>query len=353
MSYTDSLKKNMDLYNEKLEEYQKIVESEKYAEIQRTMPFDFVMALNLCNLLEFFNDDKESRMDFKSAQDASAIYNRIIGFRNEYEELLENADFVVSAKVDADEINALVDENIYLPGSLKIQADSFLNTLAKECIKEIPKYKSLLSKKFRNRFTESCIESLPAEELDKLVMNHLIKTEHLDMISPIGTKEYEDHLSHLCHVLNHNEIIVASYKQTLKGTSFDNEDGTKRQDILKELEEAIKQNGAKAAKLTAEQYLYVPEVGKEEPAIRISWNGKTIGNIAKDVVFDILNKYKNPEFKVELKEITGGNHTCEPLNSAKPAQNIYYGCNVDLKVYSISPHRDMENNIPEQKENEK
>ena len=170
------------------------------------------------------------------------------------------------------------------------------------------------------------------------------------MISPIGTKEYEEHLSHLCHVLNHNEIIVASYKQTLKGTSFGNEDGTKRQDILKEMEDAVKQN--KTVKLTAEQYTYVPEVGKEEPAIRISWNGKTIGNIAKDVVFDILNKYQNPEFKVELKEITGGNHSTEFSNSSKPAQNIYYGCNVDLKVYSMVMQKAVQT-VSENKEIEK
>lgn len=351
MSYSVNLKKSMDEYQKLLNEYKEIVESERYAEIVRVMPFEFVSGLNICNLLTSFNnDDIHSRMQFQSAQDATAIYTRIIDFRNKDKELLESADFIMQAKLKADEINELVTENYYLPSHLKIKSDTYVESLAKECLEQIPHYQGLMTKKFRNRFTESCIESLPNEELDKLVMNHLIKTEHLDMISPIGTKEYEDHLSHLCHVLNHNEIIVASYKQTLKGTSFDNEDGTKRQDILKDLEEAVKQN--KSIKLAAEQYLYVPEVGKEEPAIRISWNGKTIGNIAKDVVFDILSKYKNPEFKVDLKEITGGNHTVESLNSAKPAQNIYYGCNVDLKVYSMVPQK-TDQNIVENKEFEK
>lgn len=325
MSYNNNLKKNMDEYTDLLNSYHEIVESPKYAEIQRTMPFDFVMALNICNLLKFFNDDNGSRMIFESAQDASAIYNRIVEFRNSYEELLENADYVAEAQSYADQVNKIVDENIYLPSNLKIQADNFLNTLAKECIREVPEYKNMLTKKFRTRFTESCIESLPQEELDKLVMNRVIRSQNLDMISPTGTEEYEKKLSHLCGVLNHPEIVIASYKQTLKGTSFENEDGKSRQEILKSIAEAA--NAGEKIALEAEQYMYKPEIGQEELAIRVMYKGQDIGYISKDVVKDIFEKYPMPKFKAELKEITGGD-------------KVLYGCNIDLHIYSIAPHKD-------------
>lgn len=320
MSYNNNLKKNMDEYSEILSTYQEIVESNKYAEIQRTMPFNFVMALNICDLLKFFNDDNDSRMTFQSAQDASAIYNRIVEFRNQYEELLENADYVAEAQGYADQINKIVDDNIYLPSNLKVQSDNFLNTLAKECIREVPEYKNMLTKKFRARFTESCIESLPEEELNKLVMNHIIRSQNLDMISPTGTEDYEKKLSHLCKVLNHPEIVIASYKQTLKGTSFEN-----RQDLLKEILEAA--NAGEKIALEAEQYMYKPEIGQEELAIRVMYKGQDIGFISKDVVKDIFNKYPMPKFKAELKEITGGD-------------KVMYGCNIDLQIYSIAPQKD-------------
>ena len=334
MSYSNNLKKSMEEYQNLLTEYKEMTESEQYAEIVRTMPFEFVNGLNICNLLTSFNNDSNTaKMNFQSAQDAEAIYNRIIDFRNKYQELLENADFVIEAKSKADAVNDLVANNLYLPTSLKIRSDTFIESLAKECIEQIPHYPELLTKKFRNRFTESCIECLSNEELDKLVMNHIIKSNNLDMIAPVGSKQYEEHLSHLCHILHHDEIVMASYKQSLKGTSFENEDGTKRQEILTRLDAIVKEG--KTPILEAEQYIFHPEVGKDEPAIRILWNNDVIGYIAKDVVLDILGKYKNPGFKVELKEITGGNGI-----DHRDKQNILYGCNVDLKVFSLVPQKE-------------
>lgn len=327
MSYTFNLKKSLDAYNDLFSNYSDYAESTRYAEISRTMPYEFVSGLNICRILESFNNDEiSSKMAFTSAQDATAIYNRIMNFNNKYKDLLESADFVIETKTRADAVNALVSESLYLPTTMKIKADGFLESIARECLEKIPKYPDYLTKKFRNRFTESCIESLPNEELDKLIMNKLIKSSNLDMISPIGSKEYEAHLAHVCNVLQHNEIAVASYKQSIKGTTFDNEDGTNRQSILKEIEELVSQG--KTVFLTAEQFSYKPEIGNEEPAIKVLWNGKIIGYIAKDVVFDVLNRFENPKFKIELKEITGG-------------EKVKYGCNVDLKVYSMAPMKEL------------
>ena len=149
----------------------------------------------------------------------------------------------------------------------------------------------------------------------------IIKANNLDMISPTGSEVYEQRLRHVCDLLGRESIAIAEYNHKLRGVSFDNEDGENRQEILKCMSEAV-ERGEKI-ELTAEQYTYVPDVGESEPAIRILWNGKTIGNVSRGVVKDILEKTDSAiSIMADFVAITGGG-------------SVSYGCDVNIDVYAI------------------
>ena len=321
MSYLENLKTVMDEYEGKVEKYNEMINSDWFNEIKATAAFEYILGLHVCELLEYFNNDDSAKMKFSSAQDAAATYSRIVEFRKKKENVLDSADKVMTAKKMADEINDLVASNPYLPSTLCIEYDKNLGSLAEKCIQKLPKYDALLSKKFRNKFTEFCIESLPNEELDQLVAAKIIKANNLDMISPTGSEVYEQRLRHVCDLLGRESIAIAEYNHKLRGVSFDNEDGENRQEILKCMSEAV-ERGEKI-ELTAEQYTYVPDVGESEPAIRILWNGKTIGNVSRGVVKDILEKTDSAiSIMADFVAITGGG-------------SVSYGCDVNIDVYAI------------------
>lgn len=321
MSYVENLKTVMDKYESKICVYNDMIDSDWYNTIKATAAFEFILGLHICELLECYNNNDAVKMKFTSAQDAAATYLRIVEFRKKKNDVLDSADKVMQVKNLADEVNELVASNPYLPRTLCIDYDRNLGDLAERCIETLPKYDALLSKKFRNRFTEFCIESLPNEELDQLVAAKVIQAKNLDMISPTGSDVYEQRLRHVCALLGRESIAIAEYNHKLKGVSFANEDGTNRQDILKEIDEAVKRG--EKIELTAEQYTYVPDVGDSEPAIKVLWKDKTIGNISRSVVKDILDKTDSPiSIVVDFESLTGGG-------------SVTYGCDVNVEVYAI------------------
>ena len=328
MSYSESLHSCMNEYEQKVESYNAIVNSDRYNELRATAAFEFILGLHICELLDCFNNNNSAKMKYSSAQDAAAIYSRIVEFRNKKDEILDAADEVMKVKTLADEINELVSTNAYLPKTLLIEYDKNLCDLAEECLKHVPDYDKLLSKKFRNKFTESCIESLPNEELDQLVATKYIQAKNLDMISPTGSITYEKRLRHVCTLLGRESIVIAEYDHKLRGVSFDNEDGVNRQEILAKMHEAV--TNGENIKLEVERYEYTPEGSPSEPAIRVLWNGQAIGNLSRTVVQDILGKTDAPiTVTANFVQLTGGG-------------SVSYGCNVNVNVYAIVKESEIE-----------
>lgn len=320
-TYQKQFQNSMETYQKMVEDYEELTNSSRYFEILSTMPFEFLNASHLCEQLALYEKlEQKPRMYFNSLDEAKVLYKNLIGFPAKSEKLLEDASFVVEIGSRAEEINRYVENNPYLSKELAISPNNEVVDIAKRCLSEIPSYPKMLTKKFRWNYIESVIYSLDKGSLDWLAKSKVIKAEDIDHISLIGESDaYHEKVQFLCDILNHPQPVVASYQLKLKGVTFPNEDGSSRQKNLEELRKHSLES-SEVVQLAAESYEYQPEIGSPEPAIRISWNGKCIGNIAKSVAEEISEKFNNPQCTATLDHFSGG------------SDGMNLGCVINLNI---------------------
>lgn len=323
MSYNENLKNRLGECEALIQKYEDGLSSERYVNAVANAPFEFISAINVCEMLDAYNDKENgTKMRYESADDAAMIYNKIVGFKQKKDIVLDNADAIVEVGKIADEINEMVSSDAYLPDSLKVAKDDVVFDFAERVISMASEYTKNLSKEFRDNFTESCLKSLPKSELDKLVSSKVIREIHLDNIPVTGSKAYEDNYRHLCvDIFNKTEVSIGKYEQKLVGVTFENPDGVKRQDLLKEIQTKIKNN--EPVVVTATLGKYKPELGPEEPSVEIKWDNKTIGFLNKESARQIEEKSNKPiVLEASVKEVTGGD-------------KAIYGCNILVDVKAM------------------
>lgn len=325
MSYQTQYENSLNIYHDKLAEYQSLTENQKYGEIVDSMSYDFLEATQFCDKLALFakmgKTSTKARMTFTSAEDAIIFYQKLISFKNKMNELLENASCIVEVFQKAEEINFYVENNPYLGNDLKIPVDNTISEIAEKCLREIPEYPKYMTKEFRWHFIESTIFSLPIAEIDKLVQVKVIKGSDIDHISLTEKKnDYEAKITHLCAVTGHTQPVVASYDLKLKGVTFPNADGSSRQEHLKALKEYVDTHPEEVIPLTTESYTYQPEMGEAEPAVRIFWGTREIGNIPRIAAEELQKKFDHPQCKAVLKNVTA------------PSDKLNAGCTIVLSV---------------------
>lgn len=319
MSYSENLRSALDEYELLLKQFENKISSDRYATAVAAAPFEFISAIHICELLEAFNSDTVSVMRFDSAKDAESTYLKLRNFKDKKDEVLEMADTIAEVGRDADKINDLVSENFYLSDSLKVVKDETNCFFAERAIKLASRYDELISRKFRDRFTESCIESLSTNDLDELVRNNIIRNQHMDSIAKTGTKEYKERYRHLCvDVFGREDVSLGTYEQSLKGVTFQNDDGVSRQEILKALDEKIK--AGENIEIVASIETYTPELGEPEPSVRITHEGITVGFLPKESARQISEMSDKPiRLEAEIEKIAGGG-------------DVPYGCVVVVDV---------------------
>lgn len=132
----------------------------------------------------------------------------------------------------------------------------------------------------------------------------------------------------------------------LKGVTFPNADGSSRQEHLKALKEYVDEHPDEVIPLTTESYTYQPEIGDAEPAVRIFWGTREIGNIPRVAAEELQEKYNHPQCTAVLKSVTA-------------PDNLNAGCTITLNVIApqlLHPEQEIPKQVsdtaPEQSENE-
>ena len=99
---------------------------------------------------------------------------------------------------------------------------------------------------------------------------------------------------------------IKTIRTKVTGVSFENEDGSSRQDILSTM--------SGGERLTIEKYTF-----KGKPAAYVKYNGKTIGNLAADLAQDIERQHPNATITARALDITGGGERT-------------IGCNIEIEI---------------------
>lgn len=318
--YELSLKHNLDAYESLKAQYDEMTGKEEFDYIVTTLPFRFLKARYILETLALYAELK-AQITVKTGEEAVTQYFDIIGFKHEKDELLDHAAYMQEVISLKNQINALVKGNPYLTEGMTLPDFGRLEVIVHDCLKEVPRYQSLMTKAFRIHFIESCLNTLHENDLNHLLKNRVMSAKDLDHIRLTGSEKYMHNIRYLCEITGHEKICVKEVTTKIKGTSFKNEDGSDRQSYLKAL--AGYAWGGKTPKLMARPYLYQSE-GKEEPAIGVFWEDKCLGNIAKEIATEILTTYENPELEVTFDRVVGGKDS-----------NLSYGCQIVLKVYAI------------------
>lgn len=334
MSYQTELQAALNYYQKMLESYEQLVTSQRYFEIISTMPFEFLGATQLCDKLSLYERlEKKPRMFFNSKEEAFIFYQKLVGFPSKSKKLLEDAAYMAEVGQVAGEINKFASNSPYLGDTYKVIPNEDVITMAEKCLREIPQYRKKLTKNFRWNYIESVIMSLNQEELDWIVSKKVIRTEDIDHISLTETtNQYQEKVKHLCTLLGRDLPAEAVYQVKLKGVTFTNDDGISRQEVIKKLQEMRTLHPERPVRLNAISYVYTPEVGNPEPALRIEWDGQCIGNVGKDVIAEIDAKFNHPQYTADLITINGG-------------EDVAFGCQIKLGV--IAPEIIKEDKVPQ------
>ena len=335
MSYQTELQSALNYYQKMLETYEQLTNSQRYFEIISVMPFEFLGATQLCDKLSLYEKlEKKPRMFFSNKEEAFSFYQNLINFPGKSKKLLEDAAYMAEVGKVATDINKFASTSPYLGDIYKVVPNDDIITMAEKCLREIPLYRKKLTKEFRWNYIESVILSLNQEELDWLLDKKVIKSIDLDNISLTETvNQYQEKIKHLCTKLGRDLPAEAVYTIKLKAVTFNNDDGTSRQDIIKKMQEVRTFHPERPIRLTAIPYIFTPEVGNPEPALRIEWDGQCIGNVGKDVVAEVDKKFSHPQYTADLIDIVGGD-------------DVAFGCKIKLGVIAPEIIKEENQSIP-------
>ena len=335
MEYQETLQKNLDAYETLKAQYTDLTKTDTFDFIRTTMPFRFLKARYILDTLALFQDG-ESTITFKTGEEAARQYLDIVGFKHEKEELLNHASYLEEVIHVKDELNALVKDNPYLSDSLSLPGFGRLETIVKDCLKEVPKYKELMTKAFRINFIQSCIKVLNETDLNLLLEKNIIMAKDLDVVNQTAYTNdatYQHNLTYLRGVTGTTPAAEPKkesakvYHTKIKGTTYANEDGTSRQDILKEIAEQVKA-GANV-KLTAVMSEFTKEDGEKEPYVPVSYGDKIVGSLSREKAFEVSGEFTNPAFTIRNFEILGGG-------------SVNYGCSIEVEVAERAKEIELE-----------
>ena len=337
MEYEQIYHNSKENYNKLLNQYYEIINTTDYQAIISSKSFSLLKAYYVAKQIETYANapaGKKPVFEFDSLSEAVSFYNKVINYKEYSKNILNSASLIVSADKVAERLNTYVALSDYLENDLTIPREVNITKLSKECLELIPKCQKELTPEFRINLLKDMLNTFSPKQITVLATNNIIKRDDIESLIKYNTNEkFAKNINILCKGFKLEYLPKESYNIKVKGTTFTNEDGTSRQEYLKELLNYINITGKKPA-IVLEKYTYKPEIGNPEPAIRIKWGERTLGHLPKDITDVLYNDYANDIYTVSINNIVGGGkvkygldiklNISEDLNKKKdePEKNI-------------------------------
>lgn len=324
LSYKELYEKSQIKYNELLDKYNMIVNDNKYKEAVYETPFEFLRMLYLAKRIDFYsnaNIGQKPVFEFISAQEALSTYNDLINFKDKTSNLLDKAALINHVSVLVDTINTYVKDSNFLDDNYLLYKDEKVSNIAKECLQVLPTVSKEITPELRISLLKDMLNSFEDKQIKGLISKNVFKVEDVEKIVPIiSTEKGKKNLNILFDTFNLEMIPIISEKIRIKGTTFNNEDGSSRQNYLASLKEYMsKLDDSNIINLTLEKCKYKPEIGPEEPSVKVLWNDKLLGFLPRELAIQLHNEYNDKLISAKANQVLGG-------------ENVSFGLEITLDV---------------------
>lgn len=314
----EAIKKHVNLLQESLELKKEV----NFEALSVEMPYTFISLQAMYETLCYYkyNATKPIRFGFKCFENVYDFYKKMLDFKKDASTYFKKAESIVKVQHVVGELNLNITKSKTLDHSLCMFNNESLFRLANNALSLLPEYSQLITPEFKSVVLNSALHELPIEELKKLVDTNIIRESNFYSFK-CESLDATEKLEELKKYLESRGAVFQTEKTfqlKLKGVTFAGKNNENRQKAIEEMNESFKKG--ETISLSLEHYEFTPDLGVPEPACRVLWNGKDIGNLPKDTTKALLNKYKGKKTLVSLEKIVGG------------AEDINYGVDINLSV---------------------
>lgn len=337
MDYNSTLKQIDEEYSKKRNLVIDLVESDKFFAARSLVP-EMESINSLAKRLKYMdelmvNKTGDPHIKFFSVSEAMVWKDTAArAVDNKYrQQLLNTAVYIRNVIIAIDDYNNFVKNNpILAPKNVAeyaLEDKDRLKDVEEDALELISVMRSIVTApNIEKNYIESCVTSFNEEQLKELIDNKYIAPQvslMTDKTNPVKEKRmsmvpvfhglvdlkndnipgYNEKMDFVCKQFDITPL-TEEYDQRLKGVTQKNEDGSSRQQNIRDLAEEAKK-GTKIV-LRAEHFFYTPEGGQPENAVKVFWGDKELGVIDKGTIQNAYAKFENPQFTATLTEVTGG-----------------------------------------------
>lgn len=335
-NYKTVFEQHRNKYNLLVNELNDMYMSDIYKEAVNSASFEFLRALYLAKRIDIYTNSesgKKPEFIFTSVQEALSTYADIVNFHKNSEKLLSKAVIINQVDSKINEINAFVKQSDYLTSDYLIEPDNTqLESIAKEVLGLIPKVEKSLNSNLRLDILKDICNHFNSNQVVYLAGKKMFHVSDIDkLVKVVTTDNGKENIKALCDNFNLDVVPVKTEVLRIKGCTFNNEDGSSRQENIRQLEEFINTNNTTPS-LEVINFTYKPEIGDEEPAAKIVWGDKEIGVLPRDVAIELHNNYADKIITAKANKVLGGG-------------SVSYGVEITLDICERAKVKTAENEI--------
>lgn len=297
-------------YEGLLRNYTAIVNMPEYKDAVYGAPFAFLRALYLAKCINYYaTSDVKTKpvFEFTSVQDALSTYNDMTNFSQITKDLLDKASLIVQADNVAEKINSYVKLSDYLEDSLAVSRNTSITPIARECVSVLPQASKEISPELRYDMLKDMLNTFNEKQIGILAAKGVFTAQDIDpLLGRVSSDTAKKNMSVLLTGFHVTSTLIKRLNLHLKGVTFANEDGSSRQEAIKELDEYIRASGIHPS-LAVELYTYRPDMGTPEPACRLKWGDKCLGNLPRETAIQLHDTYTDKLLSADVVNVVGGN----------------------------------------------
>ena len=328
----------LDIIKQKREERQKYVnqlnamkDEHNVEELMSRYSLELYDYNSLLEKMKLFSElDNPEYPPFFSKEDYIATRTRLSNFAERRKELLDVSAILYTYEENLRRCNSLFEKSILDDSAYIAGQNDIIYTNAKQFLKNAHNFNKYLTPEFLFAISASAVKSLPKADVLSLAEEGFILVEDVEKMIDIPNSEST--LEVLRDNLGVIPPVTEKHPVKLKGVSYENEDGSSRQEYLKEL------SNAKDKSIKIETYsFHNQKENRIEPAANVLWNGKCIGCLPASLMIDLNERFSNLKLSAEIESVVGGG-------------DFNYGCHIVLTVIgnnrNKTPKIDLEQFLP-------